>query len=248
MTVAIRAEPGEWGGARLSDVEAVARSAADTFAAFDDGESVAIVLEATVGEDDPPMTLSATTAAGEFVVRLNVRGNVWSRLAYQFAHEYCHVLADPRTFQVDRFAWVEEALCETASLFALRAMAKGWAVRPPYPNWREYAASLAGYAVEHASSPARSLPAGAPFRTWLAGRLPELEADPGRREVNTIIAKELLPLFEADSSGWRAVRSLHDSPSSSAASLEGFLAAWAEAAAAHRSAVEAVAAILVSGE
>ena len=245
MTLAIRARPGEWGGARLSDVQAVARSAADEFDAFADGESVAIVLEAIANEDDAPIVLSETTPAGEFVVRLNVRGNLWARLAYQFAHELCHVLADPRTFTVDRFTWLEEALCETASLFALRAMARTWAARPPYPSWRDYATSLAAYDAEHRASPARSRPPGVAFGSWLATRLPRLEDDAGRREDSTVIAKELLPVFEAGPSGWRAMRHLHHSRRASATALRDFMDGWADATPApYRGTVEALAAIL----
>ena len=93
MGLAIHVNQGDWGGAQLSDIEAVARSAADGFNAFDDDETVAITLEPTASEDDPPMTLSSTSP-GRSVVRLNVRGNLWARLAYQFGHEYCHVVAD----------------------------------------------------------------------------------------------------------------------------------------------------------
>src|SRR5436190_4236367 len=146
MGLAIRASRGDGGGPQRSDSEAVARSAADSFAAFDNDETITITLEPTASEDDPPRTL-ATTTPGRSVVRLNVRGNLWARLAYQFGHEYCHVLADPttRTDRSRRFDWIEEALCETGSLFALRSMAKEWAVKPPYPNWRAYSSSLAGY-------------------------------------------------------------------------------------------------------
>ena len=179
MGVAIRANQGDWGGALLSDIEAVARSAADSFAAYDDDETIAITLEPTLNEDDPPRTLSGA-GPGRSVVQLNVRGNLWARLAYQFGHEYCHVLADPTTLtdQQRRFSWIEEVLCETGSLLALRSMAKEWAVTPPYPTWREYASSLAAYEAEHVAGPMRSLPLGAAFTDWLGDRLPLLEADP----------------------------------------------------------------------
>src|SRR5437867_2924203 len=123
MGVALRANQGDWGGAQLSDIKAVARSAADSFAAYDEDEAIFITLEPTLNEDDPPMT-SPSTGPSRSVVRLNVRGNLWARLAYQFGHEYCHVLADPTTLtdQQRRFSWIEEVLCETGSLFALRSM------------------------------------------------------------------------------------------------------------------------------
>jgi hypothetical protein len=73
MGLAIQANQGDWGGAQLSDIEAVARSTADSFAAFDDDEAIAITLEPTSSKDDPPRTQSGT-GPGRSVVRLNVRG------------------------------------------------------------------------------------------------------------------------------------------------------------------------------
>jgi hypothetical protein len=230
MGVVIRANEGEWGGAQLSDIEAVARSVADSFAAFDDDEVIAITLEPTASEDDLPRTLPGA-GPGRSVVQLNVRGNLWARLAYQFGHEYCHVLADPstRSYRATRFTWIEEALCETASLFALRSMAKEWAVDPPYPNWRTYSSSLAAYEAEHVSYPLRSLPLGAKFADWLNNRLPLLEADPYRRDDNTIIAKEFLRIFETEQTAWRVVRHLHSAPQVREASLARFMSDWAKA-------------------
>jgi hypothetical protein len=227
MAVAIHASRGDWGGATLSDIEAVAHSAADSFAAFDEDEAIEITLEPTASGDDPPMT-SSSTSPGRALIRLNVRGNRWARLAYQFGHEYCHVLADPTTRNDSqrRFAWIEEALCETGSLFALRAMAKEWAVKPPYPSWRKYSSSLAGYEAEHVSDPMRSLPLGEKFADWLSVRVPLLEADPHRRDDNTVIAKEFLRVFEIDRAVWRALRCLHTAPQSSEASLAAFMTYW----------------------
>ena len=247
MTLSLRAVEGDWGGAPLSNIEAVARSAAAAFAAFDDDESVAIVLEATAHEDECPVTLSRTNSSGEFVVRLNVPGNRWARLAYQFAHEYCHVLADPTTWPgpEGRFAWIEEALAETASLFALCRMAKAWAVEPPYPNWRSYAASLAEYEAECISDPTRCLPPGMSFPVWLSTHLPLLEADSGRRDDNTIVAKEILPIFEANEAAWRVVRCLHFWPWSSAESVVDFMDGWAKASLAQgRSVVGSIAGVI----
>jgi hypothetical protein len=257
MGVVIRADEGDWGGAQLSDIEAVARSTADSFAAYDDDDddddddAIVITLEPTANEDDPPMTLS-TTNRGRSVVRLNVRGNLWSRLAYQFGHEYCHVLADAttRSDRATRFTWIEEALCETGSLFALRSMAKRWAINPPYPSWREYSSSLAAYEAEHVSHPMRSLPLGAKFSDWFSERLPLLEADPYRRDDNTIIAREFLRVFETDPAAWRAVRLLHSAPRFSEAPLAGFMNDWARACSAEdRRGVGSIALLIgVSGD
>jgi hypothetical protein len=164
---------------------------------------------------------------GEEVVWLNTHGTHWAQLAYQFAHEFCHVIADPKTMPWDDFLWIEESICETASLYALRCMAKTWAVEPPYPNWREYAAKLEEYATERMARPEHCLPEGVQFAAWLADRLPLLASDAGRRADNTIIAKQLLPVFEAEPAGWRAVRFLHSWERQAGATLASFFAGWA---------------------
>jgi hypothetical protein len=208
-------------------------------------------LEPTASEDDPPRTL-AGTGPGRSVVQLNVRGNLWARLAYQFGHEYCHVLANPMTYWPDggrRFAWIEEVLCETGSLFALRSMAKQWAVNPPFASGREYSSSLAEYEAEHVANPTRSLPPGTRFSDWLNDRLPLLEADPYRRDDNTIIAKEFVVVFEIDRTAWRAVRRLHSSLGSSEASLAGFITDWARRCPAeYRGTVESIAVLVDVGK
>jgi hypothetical protein len=235
---------GEWSGAAPANVEAVARSVADSFDVFED-EHVSIVLEPVAGEDDPPITLFAPNELGEIVVRLNVRGNLWARLAYQFAHELCHVIADPATFELDRFTWIEEALCETGSLFALRRMATTWATDPPYPNWSDYAPALAGYAAERMRDPAHCLPPGEPFAQWLSERLPSLESNPGLRAEATVVAGQFLPIFERDRTAWRALRYLHASPRD--ASLREFMHRWSNACPPpQRRAVDAIAGVLAA--
>jgi hypothetical protein len=94
--LAIRVAQGDWGDAQPTDIEAAAHSTAASFPAFNDDESIAIVLESTSGV---PRTVWSKSELGEFVVRLNVRGTLWARLAFQFAHEFCHVLAGPRSFR-----------------------------------------------------------------------------------------------------------------------------------------------------
>ncbi len=166
----MRVVEGDWGGSRLADVEAVARSVTSCFDVFDADESVAIAIEPTPSSSDPPIALVTPHPSGELVVRLNVRGNLWARLAYQFAHEYCHVIADPTTWRPGRFAWVEEALCETASLFALRAMAVSWRDAAPYPNWQSYTSELDRYAAEALSDQTGRFRAACPSATgWPSG-------------------------------------------------------------------------------
>jgi len=104
---------------------------------------------------DHPQTDFKRTPSGRIGIGLSARDTHWAQYAFQFAHEFCHALAnysnDPqRSVRYPRHAnlWLEESLCETASLFALRAMSRSWRTAPPYPAWRSYAPWFNDY-VEH---------------------------------------------------------------------------------------------------
>ena len=245
MSVAIRAEAGDWGAVRLEHVEAVAVSAARSLGGLRQDEPLAVVVRVVAG-DAPPRALSSLNSAGEFVVEVNVLGPHWAQLAYQFTHEYCHVLANSTTFRPDRFSWFEEALCETASLFALRRMALSWSTAAPFPYWRDYAPHLLTYAAERITDPTHNLQAEATVKNWLPGALPLLERDLGRRAEQAIVANELLRVFESSPRAWRAIRSLHDAPRPAQASLEEYLSGWyALAPEADRNAVREISRALV---
>ena len=245
MPLHIRVVGGHWGGALTTDVLTVARSTSDAFGSLPADLECSVVVEPTPSEMDDPITLSTPNASDEIIVRLNVRGNLWARLAYQFAHELCHVFADPTSWVPDHLAWIEEALCETASLFALRSMENTWVAKPPHPHWSDYARALSDYAADRVSDPRHSLPPQASVSQWLAEKLPLLQADANRREDNTIIAKELLPIFESDCTAWAVVPHLHRAPRPPQGSLAEFARAWRQVCPPrHRRSVTRIAAAL----
>ncbi|MCY4654690.1 MAG: hypothetical protein OXC95_16190 [Dehalococcoidia bacterium] len=118
--------------------------------------------------------------------------------------------------------WFHEALCELASVFTLRRMAKTWPTHPPYPNWRDYAVHLADYAAERLSYEESQLPKGQTLRSWLCDKENELREDPYQRQLNGVAAYSLLPLFEANPTGWNAIPDLPDSDSK----LHTYLGQW----------------------
>jgi len=173
-----------------------------------------------------PITLYQRNDAREIVLKLDTSDTFWSQYAYQFAHEFCHVLAgfredDPGT------QWFEETLCETASLFALRAMARRWKDAPPYPHWKDYRDKLRQYADDvmlkrkHLAEIHRDgLPA---FRKAHAD---ELRRNPNQRELNGAMAVVLLHFFEEQPSRWEMVRWLNAEPSPAGETFEQMLARW----------------------
>ena len=170
---------------------------------------------------------------GRIAMALSARDTHWAQYAFQFAHEFCHALANyadssrqsiPDTPNAN--LWLEESLCETASLFTLRAMSRAWQVSPPYPAFRTYAPWLADYAQQRAALPEHRLPAGISFSDWFRQRQPPLRKDAERRDWNAIIAAQLLPIFEAEPAGWEAVTYLNRDASNGQESLAEHFAHW----------------------
>ncbi|MBP7949541.1 MAG: hypothetical protein KA004_07785 [Verrucomicrobiales bacterium] len=184
---------------------------------------------------DAPVTLYEHHADGSIAIGLSAQGTYWSQFAFQFAHEFCHALAGHSNHWQDQKDWIrkpkanhwlEESLCEVASLFALRAMAETWKVRPPYQNWRDYAGALAGYARDRLETTGKSLPEGFRFLEWMRENEPAMRRNATMREKNNIVARELLPLVERTPSVWEAVTFLQHGKREPDMSLEAKLRDW----------------------
>jgi hypothetical protein len=182
---------------------------------------------------DHPQTDFKRTPSGRIGIGLSVRDTHWAQYGFQFAHEFCHALANYSDNQqlVVRYArhanlWLEESLCETASLFALRAMSRSWRTNPPYAAWRNYAPWLNDYVEKRLASPEHHLPAGMPFLVWFHENEAVLHHNADMRDRNTIIAIQLLPIFEAEPSGWEAITFLNRGSHDRKESLAQRLAEW----------------------
>ena len=161
---------------------------------------------------DHPQTDLKRTAEGRISIGLTARDNHWSQYAFQFAHEYCHALINYNNNSEELVPhaqepnlWLEESLCETASLFTLRALSRSWLVRPPYPVWREYAPWFSVYADKRLAVPEHHPPPGTPFIAWFGANEAGLHRDGMNRDRNTVVATQLLPVFEKEPRGWGAL-------------------------------------------
>lgn len=208
-----------WGG-QIADVQKVLDSAANQlWPYFSDRKLPTILVEPKGG----PITLYQRGPAGEIRVRLNTGDRLWAQHAFQFAHEFGHILCnyDPAP---NRNKWFEESICEAASLFALRRMAKVWERDPPYPNWKSYAPSLASYAEDRMKN--SQLPDGASLAAWYREHADSLYRDPVMREKNLIVATALLPLFEKEPEHWASVAYLNVTAPRESQTFSTYLAEW----------------------
>ena len=170
---------------------------------------------------------------GRVRVGLNTKPNAYAQQAYQFAHEFCHIIANhTRDGQAQNAKhvnhWIEECFCETASLFALRRMATDWQQRkefaawttgdgnPFYPEYHKYAQERIGTAISKS-------PADQKFHVWFESRQQFLRDHPVAFETDkrveealrtdyTFIAIRLLPLLESAPANWDSITYLNLTP------------------------------------
>ena len=169
-----------------------------------------------------PMILFRASTAAPYIILLSARDRRWAQFAYQFSHEFCHVLSGYQRLEGNPNNWFHEAICELAAVFTLRRMAEQWSSQPPFPNWADYAAALRDYWQDRLSRQETQLSQGVTLRSWLSSNEQSLRNDRYQRQENALVAYVLLPIFESNPEGWNAIRNF---PTSSGSVAE-YLLDW----------------------
>lgn len=174
-----------------------------------------------------PMVHYVRNYRREIVMNLDTQDQFWCQYAYQFAHEFCHILAG---FDQDGTSnlWFEEMLCETASLFTLRHLADAWRLNPPYPEWKSYATDIDRYAETVAKS--RPKIASGKLAEFYRKNAGELRANPVSRALNGAMANVVLEMLEQSPERWESVCWLNSSRSAPNETFEFYLNKWLRAA------------------
>jgi len=210
-----------WGDAGAADITRVLQSAGGSLAAhFPDRKFPTIEVSRA---STTPITLFQRGPAGEIRVKLNVEGMHWAQFAFQFGHEMGHIVCGFEEYSNPNL-WFEETLCEAASLFVLARMAESWKTRPPYPNWKSYAASLQKYRDDRMAQ--ARLPEGMTLAAWFRAQEPALRKDAGLRESNLKMAAAILPLFEESPERWAAVATLNTVRGDGSRTFAAYLRDW----------------------
>jgi len=92
-----------------------------------------------------PISLFERTPRGEIAIRLSSKERYHAQFIYQFAHELAHVRAKFQPAEHEN-KWLEETLCEAASLYALRELSRRWGQEAPSLSLKKYRLHLASYA------------------------------------------------------------------------------------------------------
>jgi hypothetical protein len=195
----IRPNPSAKWDAQIPDVDKVLRHAAAEIWKHVPGRTLDTILVEPKGG---PIVLFQRGTKGEYQVRLDTGGLLWAQYTYQFSHEFCHILCGYDDDE-NPCKWFEESLCELASLFVLRRSAETWKTNPPYPHWKDYAPSLKSYADDRMN--AAPLPPGQTLAAYYRGNAEAFAKNATDRPKNTVVAVQLLPLFEKTPEHWAAV-------------------------------------------
>ncbi len=196
----------EWGGAHPDDIQSLLRDVASHIEReLRDPFPGAIEVMSLPGLQQP-RTIYRTPGNGAYPINLTAKDSYWSKFAYQFAHEFCHVLSGYERLRDNPNQWFHESICEMASIFVIRRMGERWQ-HHKNPLWAIFAPSHTIYADNLLSDHASNMPSGS-FRVWLSENETSLRADPYLRDKNGVVATKLLPNFEKEPSGWNAVRLL----------------------------------------
>ena len=201
-----------WGNAQFRDIEVLLTDTASHLKQLlrNPFDGIIHVEPGSLNED--PIVLYRNFPEEPYIVRLPARDTYWCQFAYQFSHEFCHILSGYDRLKNNPNNWFHEAICELASIFTLRCMAARWPTQPPYPYWANYAEALRDYWENLISHQDVQLPKGMSLHYWLSHNEVTLRKNAYQRKKNALVANALLPIFERHPIGWNTIRNL---PSSS---------------------------------
>lgn len=133
------------------------------------------------------------------LIILSTNPSNWCQIAYQFAHELCHY-AIPADVD-SSLRWLEESICETASLYFMYRLTLLWNDRNE--QLRTTAGSL--YAPEFTRYAIDSMKQFKEFDLKDATAISELESNCYDRLKNRYVANHLLSIFIEYPQTWEAV-------------------------------------------
>jgi len=162
----------------------------------------------------------------------------WSRLAYQFGHEFGHVMCniwspEGNSANPSAAAWLEEALAEAVSIRGLGALADRWATNPPFPNDQAFAGAIRQYR-DHLVTKYRTSAAEAgatDLKAWFRGNREVLAANGDIGGPTSAAVSAVLAEMTTDPAGIEALGALNRWPPQSGLSLEDYLSLWTRSSA-----------------
>lgn len=214
-----------WGTVQPIDAKAVALSAGEEVLKNIPGIDLdPIILKNKIA--DTPITLYERGANGEYIIGVTIDDTYWAQLAYQFSHELMHVITNYGNTRGDANQWFEEAVCEAASIQAVREMSKSWKTNPPYPNWKSYSENLANYYADLITENSRYLASGDSMASWYQREKESLRSHATQRDKNEVVGTRIYHYFNESPDRWRSLKYLSIGDFDEGDSLEKYLNEW----------------------
>lgn len=152
-------------------------------------------------------------APDEYKIGLSVTGKYWSQFAYQFGHEFCHLMHNHdeiyEAIPDNPNKWFHETICQLANIWVIRRMAETWETRAPYPNWTNYRHSLKSYADNYINRP--SIQYEGTAADWLKeweDLMRNKESGAFNYQRVSQLSYKFLSIFEDNPKAWNAVRQI----------------------------------------
>ena len=213
-----------WEGIGADNAKAIALSAADSLLENIPGVSLdPIILE---NSSDGPVVLFQRGSNNEYQVKINIGDTFWAQLVYQFSHEFMHILSNYGRTESDSNQWFEEALCEAASIHAVKRLSVVWETNPPLPHLQSFAPSMKDYYNNLIAEPHRYLQSGDSIANWYQREQVSLRNDAGQRDKNEVLGTKIYQFFEESPDRWRAVRYINMSNVNGQITLKQYLTDW----------------------
>ncbi|MBO35570.1 MAG: hypothetical protein CMO64_05200 [Verrucomicrobiales bacterium] len=194
-----------------------------------------------------PVQLDQKGPNGESMIMLAVSdGWGWAQIAFQFSHEFAHIVINQDQPRAGPNHWINEAFCEAASYHAIKVMAEEWKTHPPYRNWKSYAKHLDSYAGNYLKKE-NARPEGMEFIPWLRKHEKALRLGKRypNREIYKYVSYQLYGLIGKNPKHLAAVGLLNTGLKDQALTTRQYLARWKKVLPpAHKSFADQTAAVL----
>ncbi|SEE66372.1 hypothetical protein SAMN05444161_6597 [Rhizobiales bacterium GAS191] len=153
----------------------------------------------------------------------------WSRLAYQFGHEFGHVFCNswgPEAKSQPPCQWLEEAFVEAFSIRGLAVLARGWAKKAPFAGDEPFSRHLESYRSGTLKRYTDLLGEHADMASWFSSNRTELEKQAGMSGPTGAAVPAMVSEFEKNSAYIVDLGALNRWPARSAAPLQDYLQLW----------------------
>jgi hypothetical protein len=155
----------------------------------------------------------------------------WSKLAYQFGHEFGHVMANswqPHAGPKAPCQWIEEAMVEAFSIRGLGRLAESWKQDPPFAGDNAFGDAISSYCqdiIRHYSALADQQGLSRDPAAWLVEHRSEIET-PGLNPFAQAFSLTVLAQYGHSPACVEALGALNRWPGRSGIPIEEYFREW----------------------